>query len=119
MVPGAKCAIKSEPFCEGDDPVPDTETEDEPGAGDAFQAATDARCRTHPLWVGLTLAALAGHPFDPKAGPGPVLADWLQEHGWQALATSVRELDATEPVGPAPRVPKPPATRGTNRRTSS
>jgi hypothetical protein len=109
---GAKSAAREEPYCEKDYPAPNADDENKPGAWDEFERATYARRRTHPLWVGLTLAELAGHPFDPKSAPGPVLADWLQEQGWEKLAAEVRELDAAEPVGRCPtRRPKKPSNR--------
>jgi hypothetical protein len=60
----------------------DTTDEEKPGARDAYQRAEHARERTHPLWVGLTLAALARYPFDRSAAPGPVLADGLGERAY-------------------------------------
>jgi hypothetical protein len=111
---GNKSAVKDEPYRERD--YPDGEDDEE--AERAYFHTQYARERTHPLWVGLTLAALAGHPFDPKSAPGPILADWLQEQGWEHLAERVRQLDPTEPVGP--RLPKLPATktRVTRRKSS-
>jgi hypothetical protein len=101
-----------------DYPKPKPEDEDKPGAWDAYERAANARLRTHPLWVGLTLAARDGRPFDPAGAPGPVLADWLEEHDYPTLAAEVRQLDPAEPVGPWPapaRLARAAVRRGSRR----
>jgi hypothetical protein len=99
---GPAAARRNEPYRAHDYPTPGPEDRDKPGAWDAFEGVADARRRTHPLWVGLTLAVRGGYAFDPARSPGPVLADWLQERDYHVLAAQVRGLDPTEPVGPCP-----------------
>lgn len=58
---------------------------------DAYQAVQNIRQTTHDLWVGWTVARLAGRTFDVNVHPG-ILADWLDEAGLAQLAAAVRAL---------------------------
>lgn len=62
-----------------------------------YNAVQNARLTSHALWCGFTIAHRAAHPFDPSTPPS-ILADWIQEEGYDNLAAQVRATPAdTDP----------------------
>ena len=97
---GEKRTGRKDEYRDGDYPkYSDDMTADQERAWSAaYEAVTNVYLASHPLWVGLMIARRAGQNFKP-AGVAPVLADWLQENGYDTLAATVRALDAGAKVG--------------------